>query len=67
MFKIDKTLLNPNISVTIRFTPILHEWLHKRAEQENISFNQMVLLCCKYVMDEENAGKVQKETGDPDR
>ena len=67
MFNIDRTLLNPNISVTIRFTPILHEWLHKRAEQENISLNQMVLLCCKYVMDEENASKEQKEIGDSDR
>ena len=67
MFKIDKALLNPNISVTIRFTPILHEWLHKRAEQENISLNQMVLLCCKYVMDEENTGKMQRETGESDR
>lgn len=67
MFNIDKTLLSPNISITVRFTPILHEWLRKRTGQEDISFNQMVLLCCKYVMDEENAGRAQKETGDPDR
>ena len=67
MFHIDKTILNPNISVTIRFTSILHEWLHKKADKEQISFNQMVLLCCKYVMDEEKAGKAQKETGDSDR
>lgn len=67
MFNIDRTLLNPNISVTVRFTSILHEWLHKRSEQEDISFNQMVLLCCKYVMDEENTGKMQRETGESDR
>ena len=64
MFNIDRTLLNPNISVTLRFTPILHEWLHKRAEQGNISLNQMVLLCCKYVMDEEQANEEAEESGD---
>ena len=64
MFHIDKTILNPNISVTIRFTSILHEWLHKKADKEQISFNQMVLLCCKYVMDEEQANEEAEESGD---
>ncbi|MEH2929273.1 hypothetical protein VSQ48_05020 [Candidatus Ventrimonas sp. KK005] len=64
MFHIDKTILNPNISVTIRFTSILHEWLHKKADKEQISFNQMVLLCCKYVMDEEKANAEGKGSGD---
>ncbi len=62
MFHVDKALFKPTIPVTIRFTSILHEWLHERAEKEGISLNQMVLLCCKYVMDEE-----QKETGDSHR
>lgn len=67
MFEIERTLLNPNISVKTRFTPILHQWFRKKAAEEELSLNQMVLLCCKYVMDEEKAGKAQKETGDSDR
>ncbi len=53
MFHIDKTLMNPNIPITIRFTSVLREWLRNKADKEEISFNQMVLLCCKYAMDEE--------------
>ena len=65
MLNIDKTLLNPNIPVTIRFTPVLHEWLHEKARQEDVSFNQIVLLCCKYVLDEENEAAEAKKMGEP--
>lgn len=51
MFHIDKELLNPNISVTIRFTPILYEWLKNVSKRENMSFNQLVLQCCKNCME----------------
>ncbi len=51
MFHIDKTLLNPNISITIRFTPILYDWLKKVSKRENISLNQTVLQCCKNSME----------------
>ena len=51
MFHIDKELLNPNISVTIRFTPILYEWLKAVSKRENMSFNQLVLQCCKNCME----------------
>lgn len=67
MFNIDKVLLKPNIPITVRFTSILYEWISKKAEEEDLSFNLMVLLCCKYVMDEEKAGRGQMETGDSDR
>ena len=40
MFVIDKTLLKPNIPRTIRFTPILYDWLLKVSEDEELSFNQ---------------------------
>lgn len=39
MFKIDRTLLKPNISRTIRFTQPLYEWVQMVSERENISFN----------------------------
>ena len=50
MFSIDKTLINPNMPVTVRFSSVLYEWLRNKADKEEISFNQMVLQCCKYVI-----------------
>ena len=57
MFKIDRTLLKPNISSTIRFTQPLYEWVQMVSERENISFNQVVLECCKNGMDDDLDGK----------
>ena len=57
MFKIDRTLLKPNISRTIRFTQPLYEWVQMVSERENISFNQVVLQCCKNGLDDDLDGK----------
>lgn len=57
MFKIDRTLLKPNISRTLRFTQPLYEWVQMVSERENISFNQVVLQCCKNGMDDDLDGK----------
>ena len=46
----DKELISPNISRTIRFTPILYEWLEEIKDREGISFNHAVLQC---VMEED--------------
>lgn len=50
----DKEMVNPNIARTIRFTPILYEWLLQVKEREHLSFNQVVLQCCKNCMVEDN-------------
>lgn len=50
--QIDKTLFNPTVARTIRFSPILFEWLHEFSEKEGISFNLAVLICCKNAMDQ---------------
>lgn len=64
MFHIDKAFLHPNISVTVRFTPVLYEWLKSVCEREDITFNHLVLQCCKNCMEmdleetkEEGVGK----------
>ncbi|MCI9676734.1 MAG: hypothetical protein HFH06_13430 [Lachnospiraceae bacterium] len=57
----DKELVNPNMPRTIRFTPILFEWLTKVAERENLSFNQEVLQCCKNCMAEDNDGNMAED------
>lgn len=53
MFRIDKVLLNANISRTIRFSQPLFDWLKEVSEREGISFNQAVLQCCKNSMEED--------------
>lgn len=57
MFKIDNELKSANISRTVRFTEPLFEKLNGVAQKNNISFNLLVLQCCKYAlenMEEEN-------------
>lgn len=51
MFKVDKNLTNANIPRTIRFTESLFEQLNQVAVDNGISFNLLVLQCCKYAMD----------------
>ena len=51
MFKIDNELKNANTPRTIRFTEAIFERLNKTAANNNISFNLLVLQCCKYALD----------------
>lgn len=52
MFRIDKSLSKANIPKTIRFTEELDAKLRLLAKSENISFNELVLRCCQYALDE---------------
>lgn len=54
MFKIDNEFSNANISRTVRFTESLFERLNETATRNNISFNLLVLQCCKYALDNED-------------
>ncbi len=51
MFKIDNEFSNANVSRTVRFTESLFERLNETATENNISFNLLVLQCCKYALD----------------
>lgn len=51
MFKVEKELKAANVARTIRFTEPLFEQLHTVAAQNNISFNHLVLQCCKYALE----------------
>ena len=51
MFKIDNELKNATTARTVRFTESLFERLNKTAANNNISFNLLVLQCCKYALD----------------
>lgn len=61
MFHIDKEFVHPNIAITVRFTPVLYEWLKSVSERENISFNQLVLQCCKNCMEMDLEDKKREE------
>ncbi|WP_250228856.1 hypothetical protein [Anaeropeptidivorans aminofermentans] len=51
MFKIKSLFPNANIARTIRFTEDLFNELNKTAEENGISFNLLVLQCCRYALD----------------
>lgn len=51
MFKIDNELKSANTARTIRFTESLFDRLNETASKHNISFNLLVLQCCKYALD----------------
>lgn len=48
MFRIDNEFKNTNISRIVRFTEPLFEQLNALAAANDISFNLLVLQCCKY-------------------
>ena len=51
MFKVDNEFGNANVSRTVRFTEKIFEDLNKTAKRNNVSFNLLVLQCCKYALD----------------
>ena len=51
MFKIDNELKSANIARTIRFTEPLFDKLNDVAQKNSISFNLLVLQCCKYALE----------------
>lgn len=58
VFKIDNELKSANVARTVRFTEPLFEKLNKTASENNISFNLLVLQCCKYALENmENQNK----------
>ncbi|MBO5031465.1 hypothetical protein J6K35_03360 [bacterium] len=52
MFRIEKNLSRPNVPKTIRFTEELDEKLTIVANGEQISFNELVLRCCQYALND---------------
>lgn len=51
MFKVINDFKNANTPRTIRFTENLFEQLNKIAQENDVSFNLLVLQCCQYAID----------------
>lgn len=59
MFKVDNEFKSATVCRTVRFTEPLFETLNRVASQNEISFNLLVLQCCKYAL--ENISPADKE------
>ena len=51
MFKVSHPKSQSNVSRTIRFTEELFSVLNEIADKEGTSFNELVLQCCRYAID----------------
>ena len=51
MFKIDTEFSNADNARTVRFTEKLFNELNEIASKNDISFNLLVLQCCRYALD----------------
>ena len=60
MFKVKNDFKGANVPRTIRFTEEIFDELNKIATKNNVSFNLLVLQCCKYAIEnsEDNKGSL---------
>lgn len=61
MFVVENEFKNANISRTVRFTEPLFEKLNEVAAQNDVSFNLLVLQCCKYALEHQAPAEEPKE------
>jgi len=57
MFIIDTEFANADIARTIRFTEKIFNELNETADKNGISFNLLVLQCCRYALDQLDESK----------
>ena len=59
MFKVKNDFKGANIPQTIRFTEEIFEELNEIASENEVSFNLLVLQCCKYAIENSEYKKEQ--------
>lgn len=52
MFKVDKEFAQTNVPRTIRFTEKMFDELNRISKKEGVSFNHLVLQCCRYALND---------------
>jgi predicted DNA-binding ribbon-helix-helix protein len=57
MFKIKKSIAEANVARTVRFTESLFDELNTIASENSVSFNALVLQCCRYALDKMEEGQ----------
>ena len=63
LFRIDNELSRANVSRNIRFTEKLFEQLGQIAQEHSISFNLLVLQCCRYALEHIDLEESKKADG----
>lgn len=66
MFRVNKLYSKANIQKTIRFTESIYSELNELAKEENMSFNTLVLQCCRYALDNREKSDENGEKGGED-
>lgn len=67
MFVVKKPHAKANISKTIRFTEELNRQLYALATETEVSFNELVIQCCQYALEERGQDKQEENTDDQHR
>ena len=50
MFEIQKGMYGANTARAVRFPEALFEYLSQLAQENNVSFNSLVIQCCNYAV-----------------
>jgi len=61
MFKVENEFKGANIARNIRFTENIFDKLNKMAAENDVSFNLLVLQCCKYAIENSEGGEDNKK------
>ena len=60
MFKVENEFKNANVLRSVRFTEALFDRLNETAAKAGVSFNLLVLQCCKYALDNQEPSPVSE-------
>lgn len=64
MFVVKKPHAKANVAKTIRFTEELNQQMIALAAETEVSFNELVIQCCQYALDEYDRDKQKENTND---
>lgn len=62
MFKVKKDSKGANVPCTIRFTEEIYQQLKQVSKENKVSFNSLILQCCKYALDNTEENNTQKNS-----
>jgi len=65
MFEVENRFRGMNVTRTVRFTDELFNELNETAKKNDVSFNVLILQCCKYAMDNMKGKETKSSTKPP--
>lgn len=67
MFVVKKPHSKANVAKTIRFTEELNQQMTALAAETEVSFNELVIQCCQYALDEYSGNMQEGNANDQHR